>query len=88
MFSVVFDVFVVVDDVNAAGDAAEGDESVGNAEQFAHVQEFAGEEKWDKKEEIFCPIFGSQEFEIGHSYRVIAATKYKQKGENYSVVAK
>jgi hypothetical protein len=70
VFPVVFDVFVIIEDIDAAGDKAKGDEAIEDADDLMEVQEFACKEKGDEKEEILCPVFGSQEFEISHNDRL------------------
>lgn len=80
MFAVVFDIFVVIEDIDTAGDATEADEAVGDVDDLMKVQEFSREEKGDEQEEILCPVFGPQEFEICHNNRLSA--KIQTKGRN------
>jgi hypothetical protein len=60
VFAIVFAVAVVVDDVDAAGDAGEGDETVEYLQQNVDISEDPAEEYGDKKKQILCPVFGSQ----------------------------
>jgi hypothetical protein len=59
MFPVVFPVPVIIDDIDAAGDTAPCQKSIGKIDKLWEIKEFAAKKQGEEQKQIFCPIFGS-----------------------------
>ena len=62
VFPVVFAVAVVVDDIDATGYKGKGDCAEKHVEQLVDIKDLTTEKQGNEQEQIFCPIFWTQEF--------------------------
>jgi hypothetical protein len=60
VLAIVFNIAVVIDDVNTAGKKAERKKSADQELYFVELKELPREEGRNEQEQIFCPVLWSQ----------------------------
>src|SRR5438309_7426614 len=64
MFAVVFNIAVIVDDINAAGNAGKCRNAAQHSWVLRPMKQFAGKEKGKEYEKIFCPIAWTEQLQV------------------------
>src|SRR5689334_19075106 len=64
MYPVIFDIPVIINDINAAGNQAETNKPSQQLQQNLRVEELPCKKNRNKKEKILCPVFGPDQFDI------------------------